>query len=72
MSLEELFPTCAICNKRVDRITRCLSPDSWFMIYTVECHGETEETRIGCNDLLSGPVEITGGVAFAQRKLGDR
>jgi hypothetical protein len=68
------FPTCAVCGRKVSRMVQMQDVTSRHMVFVVECHGETEETRIAYTDFMDMPGgdirnHIRGGTAFATPKL---
>lgn len=62
--LHTLLPVCAICNWRVERLTRLNPMDTTSMQFEVQCHGETERTTISLQDMVAPGFRLGVGVAF--------
>ena len=62
-------PTCAICNKPVDKVESMYLPNYFGKVFRVHCHGKTEE-QILYDYLLLGVDAVSFGKAFNQLLLG--
>lgn len=66
------LPTCARCQRQVDRTTRYDDPLSDAVKFVVECHGERETVTVSERVLRSmKPMDsLSFGVAFAPKPAG--
>lgn len=64
--IESIIPTCAICNKKVERMDSTISYEHHGQEFVVFCHGE-RETMILPRDV--DPCEVKAGVAFSKRRV---
>jgi hypothetical protein len=68
---EGAYPTCAVCKKPVDELT--VEDGIMFdgRIFTVRCHGQTEQVRVSMRDieemLRAGQSRLYLGEAFAPK-----
>jgi hypothetical protein len=65
---EWVFPTCAICNKPVDKVTSTYDLNLFSTVYRVYCHGQVEEQRLS-DEILVSSLKVTFGLAFERPLL---
>lgn len=58
------WPTCAICNKQVERMEGDFDPQADEYVFIACCHGEREEVRIPRLDFAEGNKIVEGARAF--------
>jgi hypothetical protein len=61
-------PICCKCNKEVEEMKRYHKPETIQEVFTVKCHGETEETILDKFDIHMA-INIHPGFAFVQTAL---
>jgi len=59
------WPTCAVCNKPVDRLECIDNPRDNEVVYVAYCHGKRKVTRVPMRMLVHA-VTVTLGTAFAK------
>jgi len=62
------IPTCAICKKPVEKITKYRDELYCRDRYIVECHGDKEVTDIN-DEVMHNAISIEVGYAFTTKKL---
>lgn len=65
------FPTCAVCNKPVDKVESMYLPDYDGKVFRVYCHGKVEQQMLDSFTLIEAK-EITFGKAFDSKRLGQK
>jgi hypothetical protein len=63
--LDSLKPICAVCNKRIDTLSWRRSIGQLSVIFTVQCHGASEDTEVSFakfHEVMAGAVQ--GAKAF--------
>lgn len=63
------WPTCAVCNKPVERMTRDEGPMMRKLTFVVECHGEVESVDLLASELVDAAERIKFTRAFASSRL---
>lgn len=63
------WPTCAVCNKPVARMTRDEGPMMRKLTFVVECHGEVESVDLLASELVDAAERIKFTRAFASSRL---
>lgn len=63
------WPTCAVCNKPVERMTRDDAPMMRKLTFVVECHGEVESVDLLASELVDAAERIKFTRAFASSRL---
>jgi hypothetical protein len=62
------FPTCAVCNKPVDKVESMYLPDYDGKLFKVYCHGQVEQQILGFYTMMDAK-EITFSKAFNAPQL---
>jgi hypothetical protein len=62
------LPTCAVCNKPVEKMESMYLPDYDGKLFRAHCHGKTEDYILGSYTMLDA-TEITFGKAFDVPKI---
>lgn len=62
------LPWCALCNRPVEGMLAWDDYSTMERVFTVRCHGATEQVRINRLDLSSG-MTVEPGVAFGRREI---
>jgi len=65
------LPTCALCNKPVDRVESMYLPDYDGKLFRVYCHGQMEQQILG-SFTMQDAKEITFGKAFNAPRLENK
>jgi hypothetical protein len=63
------WPTCAVCSRPVDKLTRWEDATREKLTVIAECHGETESVDIAESELIRAPDKIKFTVAFQTKRL---
>jgi hypothetical protein len=66
--LNAIKPVCAVCDKLVDTISWCRSINQQSVVFTVTCHGATEDTEVPFSrfhEIMAGAVQ--GAKAFGEK-----
>jgi len=61
------LPTCAVCNKPVDKVESMYLPDYDGKLFKVYCHGQVEQQGLSAYTVCDS-LQITFDLAF-ERKL---
>ena len=61
--LDTGLPTCAVCNKPVDKVESMYHPNYDGKLFRVYCHGQVEEQLLSALTMIDS-TEITFGTAF--------
>lgn len=62
------YPMCARCGRDVKRMSHRQDPKTNEIIFTVVCHGETEDIRMSACPIADG-AHLTRGVAFQRKTI---
>lgn len=66
--LKIALPTCAVCNKPVEKMESIYLPDYDGKLFRAHCHGKTEDYILGSYTMLDA-TEITFGKAFTALQI---
>lgn len=64
--IESIMPTCAVCNKTVERMDAAQNHKHFGLEFIVYCHGDREAMTLPRN---IDPCEVKPGVAFSKRRV---
>jgi hypothetical protein len=70
--LNSLKPICAVCNKQVEALSWRRSINQMSVIFTVTCHGATEDTEVPFtrfHEIMAGAIQ--GAKAFGTAMPSD-
>jgi recombinational DNA repair protein (RecF pathway) len=62
------FPTCAICNKPVDKVETMYHPAYQGKLFRVHCHGQYEDQMLD-DMMFLGSHQVTFGKAFQKPQI---
>lgn len=66
-----LFPVCAVCQRKVEKMRWFEHPARMSKIVVAECHGETDRSELTWHDLMEGLGSLRPGQAFTTKRIGD-
>lgn len=69
--ISPVLPWCAVCRRRVERLTADEDFDTGAMVFVARCHGAEERVEIDRREIVEG-ARIEAGVAFAAPQIEAR
>ena len=63
-SVLKLLPRCGRCLREVERLVEYYDEFCQRLVFVAVCHGERERVDIHVDELESGTINLSAGVAF--------